>query len=228
MKKLILSAAILGLSSTAAFAATDGFYLGGQLGYGDQNYDNHHAFIPMQGVNNVDTDIVNGPLNGYSQLANAFGYQYSSHINTDGLAGRVFGGFQFNPNLAAEVGYSMFSDSKTTINYRGQQVFKAKISTESIDAVGKLIYPISNTGFNVYAKAGAAWVLVDQDLKQIDGTNVTAISSSTDPIRPVFGLGAGYDVTQNLTLDASFTRILGNNNLQNIDFYGAGLTYHFG
>lgn len=208
MKKLLLSAIMLGLSSGAAYAATSGSYIGGQLGYGDVGYDKHHAFIPMSSLGTSTTDI---------------SHSSSSSVNPDGFAGRLYTGYQFNPSLAAEVGYSVFSKSDTNVGTN----FKSHISTQAIDLSGKLIYPITNT-FNFYAKGGAALVHENQDITNNTPGNNTQISFSTDPIRPLFGVGTGFNITQNVSLDASWTRILGNNNIQNIDFYGAGLSYSFG
>ncbi len=208
IKKLLLSTVVLGLSSGAAYAATSGSYIGGQLGYGDVGYDKHHAFIPMGSLGTSTTDISSVP---------------SSSVNPDGYAGRLYTGYQFNPSLAAEIGYSVFSNSDTNVG----TAFKSHISTQALDLTGKLIYPITEA-FNFYAKGGAALVHENQDITGTTSAGTTEISFSTDPIRPLFGVGAGYNISQNVSVDGSWTRILGNNNIQNIDFYGAGLTYTFG
>jgi len=208
MKKLLLSTMMLGLSSSVAYAVSPGLYIGGQLGYGDTGYSAHHSFIPMAGLSTKDADISHVP---------------SSSVNPDGYAGRVYAGFQFNQNLAAEAGYSLFSNSDTNVG----QAFKSHISTQALDVSGKLIYPFTDA-FNIYAKAGAALVHENQNIDGNTRLGATHISFSTDPIRPLFGVGAGYNLTQNVSLNASWTRIQGNDNIQNIDFYGAGLSYYFG
>jgi OmpA-OmpF porin, OOP family len=207
MKKLLIPAVMMGLSATTAYAA-GGAYVGGLIGYGDTGYEVHHAFIPMDVLGTPTTDISHIP---------------SSSVNANGLAGRVFAGYQFNPSLAVEAGYSLFSKTDTTVG----SAFKCDISTQAIDATGKLIYPVNNN-FNIYAKGGAALVHANQDITGTTSLGLTRISDTTDPIRPLFGAGAGVNLAQNVTLDASWTRIQGNNNIQNIDFYGAGLTYYFG
>jgi len=207
MKKLLLSAVLLGLSSTAAYALSGGLYVGGQLGYGDAGYDNHQAFIPTDAMGSGATDISHRP--GVS-------------VDSTGIAGRIYTGLQFNQSLAAEVGYTLFSNSNAKTN----DGLKADISEQAVDASVKLIYPLSNA-FSVYAKGGAAIVHENQDFTDRAG-GITKISSSTDPIRPLFGAGAAYNITQNLALEGSWTRIQGNNNIQNLDLYGAGLTYYFG
>jgi opacity protein-like surface antigen len=208
MKKLLISAVIIGLSSSTAYAAAGGLYLGGQLGYGNTGYDIHHAFIPTYVLGTSTTDISHVP---------------NSSVSATGLAGRVYTGMQFNANLAAEVGYSLFSNA----NSNSGGAFKSNISTQAFDVSGKLIYPVNNA-FNIYAKGGAALVRASQDITGTTSAGLTSISSNTDPVRPRFGGGGAFYFTPSLALDTSWTRIQGNNNIQNLDIYGAGLTYYFG
>lgn len=139
---------------------------------------------------------------------------YGKDNTSGGVAGRVFGGYQFNSYLAAELGWTKFS------NLSEQGI---SLKTNAVDIVGKAILPVAD-GFNLYAKAGAAYVMSDVDVKGFG-------SGTEKKWFPTAGVGASYDITPNVAADVSYTRIqkTGNNSLfQSSDFVGVGLTYTFG
>jgi hypothetical protein len=93
---------------------------------------------------------------------------------------RAFGGFQFHPNIAVEIGYGFLYDKGAT-------------EVTALEVVGVGMYPVAPQ-FSVLGKLGFANIEVD-----VGG-------SSDDKTELVFGIGAQYDVTRNLGARLMFTR----------------------
>ena len=167
MKKLVVS-----FVSAAALASASIAMAGGM--------DNMAA--PSQASNSNAAGIIISGNAGYGKVnynASNLGVK-SSALN--GFAWNANLGYQFNPYVAIESGYTHFND----IN-----VGPAKIDTYGVDLLAKGIYPI-NSQFNVFAKAGA----MDIFSKAVNG-NVTARRAR---VTPEFGVGTSYNMTHNLAL----------------------------
>lgn len=191
IKKIIASLAFTTASalcfSAAANAALPGFYVGGQVGYADTHYSTGD-------ISNVT----------------------SASITNTGVAGRVFGGYEFTPNWAGELGYTQFSNTKFN-NVNGTGV-NSHISQYAVDLAGKGILPLDN-GFALYGKLGGAYV-------KANGNNGIG---TTTKINPEVGAGASYDLTPNVPVDISWTHIQKvGGNIPNTDFFAAGIGYNFG
>lgn len=154
----------------------------------------------------------------------------SSSGKSGGIAGRIFGGYQFSDYFGTELGFTKFSNA--TIKFtQGTLTGNGTIKSYAVDAVLKGIVPFQN-GFNLFGKLGAAYL--DESSNNVTVTGAGGVSGtgsgSTDKVLPTFGLGAGYDINQNFTTDLSWLRIqaTGNTNLQSTDLITAGLIYNFG
>jgi OOP family OmpA-OmpF porin len=215
-KQLLMSvvAGFAGLVITAnANAAVEGPYIGGALGWATIHQNDGLSSEEIKQTSAKD----------------------------NGLAGRVFAGFQMNQNWSAEMGYTKFSNatqnvSGTTgtfneINVNG----KATVKSYAVDAVAKITVPLQD-GFNIYGKVGGAYLneagtgkVTEYDT--FTGQSASASSTTTvGKILPTFGLGAGFDVNKNVTTDVSWMHIqkVGNTDLANTDLIAVGLTYHIG
>lgn len=227
-KKLALVTCLAALGiGTNANAAMSGLYVGGQLGGGN---------VHERGVSS-------------SQLADAIndaGLSVASSGGSSketGVAGRLFAGYQFNDNFAAELGYSKFSNAKSNAYATGVDSVSSLAESVSIgtttksyavDLVGKAILPLQNC-FNVYGKLGVAYLNERVDLNVSDVENGVTLSNesfsaSEHKVLPTFGVGAGYEINQNLAADLSWNHIqkVGNTDLTNKDMIALGLTYRFG
>lgn len=196
-KKLLIAAALAGFSligfSSVANAALPGFYVGGQLGWG-------HT-----GWSTSDTT------------------PSASSVDNNGIAGRVSGGYQFNENWAAELGYSRFSNTDFN-KIGGIPGFNATVKNEyAVDLVGKGILPLGNC-FNLYGKLGAAYLSAEGT------TNFGGSSNTEHKVYPTFGVGVSYDITPNVPVDLSWNRIqkVGSNDLPSTDLVALGIAYNFG
>jgi OOP family OmpA-OmpF porin len=141
------------------------------------------------------------------------------------FTGRVAGGYQFNQNLALEVGYTQFSDVKFS-GVGGVPGQNVSLREKAVDFMAKPLLPLSNN-FNVYAKLGLAYFKADGSTT-VNGKSYLGYSDSWDP---AFGLGLSYDITPNVLVDLAWTRLQsvgGNNSIPSADFYSIGIAYYFG
>lgn len=141
-------------------------------------------------------------------------------------AWKLFGGYQFNHYLGAELGYvdlGKFSASGTVLGAPATASAEAK----GVELVGVVSYPFTPQ-FSVYGKAGAfRW---DVDTRATAGAAAASVGDhGTD-----FTLGAGvkYDFTRNLGARLEFQRYnnVGENNTTgqtDINLWTIGLVYKF-
>jgi opacity protein-like surface antigen len=215
MKKLLLAAAILGISGTA-FAADNGFYLGAQAGYA--NTGNTIAFSKSDLNNSGLFDSV------------------KTHNDNDVFTGGAFLGFQFTPNFATQLGYTKFANTKSDFTATSGPVTvqgNATLKTQVVDLVGKVIYPVPCSVVGLYAKAGAAYVDMSADGNSnvsVPGYSPVQIANANDDthaIRPEFGAGVSFDLSPNLVADVGYTYIDGGRQFANINGAAASIAYHF-
>jgi hypothetical protein len=100
--------------------------------------------------------------------------------NESDIATRVFGGFRFHPNIAAEVGYGFLYDKGAT-----------EITALEVAGIG--MYEVAPQ-ITLLGKLGFANIEVD------------AGGFSDDSTELLFGIGAQYDVTRNLGARLMLTR----------------------
>ncbi len=228
MFKRIIAASVLGVSALgmmAANATSNGVYVTGQLGIA-------HTGNQFQAAKGLESDVT-------------FGKDKKS-LKKD-LAGRIAIGYQFTPHWAAELGYTQFGQQKSSASVlipgmanivpmdAPQTFVKNTVSTQEItisqhafDVVGKGIYPI-NDKFNVYAKAGMAYLVTTVKGDKM-GKNSIMAPIAKHNWAPEAGLGFTYNVTSNVFIDTSITHIqpMGKNKPRNIDFAAVGIGYSFG
>ncbi len=129
--------------------------------------------------------------------------QSSADVDCEGFtcddkdtAWRVLGGYQFNRNLAVEVGYSNLGE--VSVNAGG--LGAATIEATAIEVVAVGIMPLANQ-FSVYAKLGMYRGEADQS-----GSGIFVASASESNTDLTFGVGVKYDITRNLGVRAEWQR----------------------
>jgi OOP family OmpA-OmpF porin len=143
---------------------------------------------------------------------------------------RVFGGYMFNKNFGAELGYADLGKVTATGVVSGVSVnADRKSTTWDLMAVGVL--PFAEK-FNAYGKIG----LYMADTK-LSGTasafGLTASSSASDSNTDLtYVLGVGYDFSKNLGIRGEWQRYsgVGGDNTGgdgDIDVYSIGVVYRF-
>lgn len=206
MKKSLLLALAM-LTPVAAFAAagSPGAYVQGVVGGNAVFGDDNYSF------NRANT------LTGYSFGA-AAGYLWGCS----------------NLNYGVEVGALSYPDSTTSYNYGlgGIQSIDGKTDGYNIDLLGVLKYTF-DSGFNVFAKAGVAYVnqKATADYK-IAGVKVSSVSRTDDKYAPEVALGAGYQFNQNWEVNLTANTVFAGESSLNdaVSRTGnvlLGVTYHF-
>lgn len=218
-------------SSTDAHAAHKGFYVGGQLGYVNSSIDNDIK-NNTTAINQMDDDDLT----------------LTTKLNH--IAGRLYVGYQFNPYLALEGGYTYLGNDKTTLAVAPTALdasgsLSQKLTTQAFDLAAKGILPLSVisdslSNASLFAKVGVASVIYSVDTK---GT----ITNSTDPdsqeqytdfgvvstsrVLPEFGGGAEYVLDNGLGFDVSYMRLQGHKNssetIPSQNTLMGGVSYHF-
>ena len=111
---------------------------------------------------------------------------------------KVFGGFQFNKNFAAELGYVDFGKLQNVYNVNGSRVnFTGDVDGFYLAAVGML--PLSEQ-FSVFAKLG---VTTNHSSATASASGVSS-SASGSKSSAVIGIGAEYSFNKNISVAAEY------------------------
>ncbi len=194
--KLISIFALWVVSTSAAFAISEGFYVGAQAGY--TNTHNKSQYIPngVPGAISVSPKTTNG-------------------------GARLFLGYALNPYAAFEMGYTYFGPAKYTSSQLNLNSTPA-VRESAVDFDGKLMYAFYGVG--VYGKAGLAYMRVSQSGNLSPAVN-NGGGGTNQGVRPLVGVGVSYQL-QNWIADLSWTRIISSGStIQSADFIAVGLAY---
>jgi opacity protein-like surface antigen len=176
-----------------AQAATPGAYAGIGLGVGK--------------INSASKSVFNiGPAAG------------SVSSTSGGLGGKLFAGYNFTPYFGAEAAYSLYP---RTLNKAtsGSSSASTKYTMSAISLVGKAYLPIEQQ-FNVYALGGIAEVYSTVNYSNNSNGRITTNnnvnfkqgSTTTRKLRPIYGIGASYDINPHVTAGVELSHIQGNGN----------------
>jgi OOP family OmpA-OmpF porin len=148
------------------------------------------AFALPAAAQSVDTKAFYAGLNFGQSKFNADCSGLTS-CDTKDTALKFFGGYSFNKNWAAELGYADLGKAKFS-GPGGDDELKGS----AFDLTGVFTWPFSES-FSVFGRAG----LYNGELK-LSGVD-TGSKSTTDL---TYGLGAGYDFNRNFGLRAEWQR----------------------
>jgi OOP family OmpA-OmpF porin len=154
-------------------------------------------------------------------------YGSGTTATSPGWGWNVNGGYKFMPYFAAELGYTKYANAKIKSN--GTQV--AKDTHYSYYLAGKGILPVSDSGFELFAKLGIARIndhVTITNASYVSANNLSINAGSHAVTGAYFGVGGDYSFTPNLALNAQWNRSKGNKTTGNLDLYSLGLTYLFG
>jgi len=118
----------------------------------------------------------------------------------NGLGTRFAFGYQMNKFFAIDSGAYYYMDD-----------FLQGDVQRGLDLSAKGILPFME-GFNAFAKLGASYVVEDDEWELV----------------PLYGAGLGYDLNASWTVEASWTRLIGNGSASDSNFLSGGVAYHFG
>ena len=167
-----------------------GFLGGLQAGYG-----NTHWSIDQNNVNLTESpDTILDP----------------NSVSNDGIAARVYVGYDFNYYFGIESGYTYLpqvSASGVQIQNRTAEEVEGKISNYTIDLLAKVMFPATDK-FGVYVKGGGAYYRSGASgflFFSGDGED----DESLNNIGLALGLGIFYHIVPNLSADISWMRYYG-------------------
>ncbi len=178
---LILPATLLANSADNPYP----FYVGASTGYGSTNWD---------GL--VNQDSVNYPYVETSA---------PSAAQDKGLVYGLFAGYNFTKNFAVEFRYIDFPTATVVFgpptNYNANNVASFQTSTYTYSLVGKVITPIGESPFSVFADAGLVYthrsdVLANSDMNA-QGFD-QGMNGKKYNYGGMFGAGLYYQLTQHL------------------------------
>ena len=202
----------ISVEPTANQSAAAGIYVTGQLGYAQSGLN-----AKIAGKNN--------------------------HLS-NGAAERVALGYKLNNNAALEVGFLHLHNGTAKGNFNSGvfENIQTNVSSKqnAFDIAAKGILPVAQN-VNVYGKVGVAYLTTraDQTSTSSAGLNPVylnkgqksiSVSSTQHNWAPEVAVGVSYDLTSNVSVDASVTHIhpMGSNKPGNINFAAVGLGYTFG
>jgi OOP family OmpA-OmpF porin len=138
------------------------------------------------------------------------GVTLSNCKDTD-TAWKIFGGYQFNPYLAVELGYNDFGriSSDATVSMAGSTFAgNAKIEATAFELTGVGSLPLGQQ-FSLYGKLGVYYAETKSSANVTRTTPPFASGSSSasdNNSNLTFGFGARYDLTKNIGLRAEWQR----------------------
>ena len=185
--------------------ADRGFYLGLDLGYTADNWDDFESLSDIPGfVNTISTDPQN------------LGY-------------RAFIGYMFNKTWALELGYTMFDKVDILItDPMMDPLVDDRIETNLIDLFVRIGIPL-NTNFSVFTKLGVAYMRThDAPLFE----EMAVVLDKRDNVAVAFGAGILYRLSKHWSTDFSWVHYRGNDKVGNdfqpdIDFFSLSLALIF-
>ena len=137
-----------------------------------------------------------------------------------GNALKVFGGYNFDQNFGAEVGYTRFGSFSENATVAGVAT-KQDGSARSFYGVGTARANLSDS-FGIHGRAGVSF-------GKVNGTNVLPASDNLMGTKTslLVGLGADFKLTPNVTLMADYDHYgkLSNNVKANTLMFGAKVTF---
>jgi hypothetical protein len=206
IKKIMkISAAVIASSlllANAAQAAGKGAYAGIGLGASQ---------LQTASVNSLYNVTTNPPSDAFT---------ISTSTRNRGFAGKLFGGYNFNQYIGLEAGYGIYASALqkfTATNTIENQSISGTLKRQlkAVSLVGKAYLPLQQ--FNLYALAGGAEVFSKVTAKPF-ASSLAGLSSngskSVRSLRPVYGIGANYDINSQVNTGLEWTRIQGKGNLK--------------
>jgi OOP family OmpA-OmpF porin len=135
-------------------------------------------------------------------------------------AWRILGGYQFNPMLSAELGYSNLGEVSAS---GGGEVVTAEASAWELVGVAK--FPVANQ-ISLYGKGGLYMATVDVS------SNIPGDSGEEDNTGVTFGVGGQYDINRNIGVRVEWQRYMdvGDDELvgeTDVDVLNVGVVFKF-
>ncbi|MGD9107834.1 MAG: outer membrane beta-barrel protein [Gammaproteobacteria bacterium] len=131
-----------------------------------------------------------------------------------GFSANIYVGYLWNISsisglkLGPELGYNYYQNNKYKLYSTDGSTIHWKYQGYNIHLMGVALYNLTNTNWNIFGKAGAAYV--SQNLKgSYYQVNYTDLSNDRAKILPKVALGAGYNFNKNFGVTVMADYIFG-------------------
>lgn len=150
---------------------------------------------------------------------------YPGSSNSSGIGGNANLGYKFMPFFAMEAGGTQYANTYIK-NHAGT---KAALDRHySYDIAGKGIVPITDSGFELFAKLGAERINSHISIKNQAAANDIGIGASHHSQTGLyFGVGAQYYFMPEMAVVAQWMRATGNSKTGTMDLLSLGLSFIF-
>jgi len=234
MLKKVFATAVLSVSALGTMAASaniydptisgpvSGPYITGQFGYANTHMGNKVLV----------------------EANSALGIDHPLSLSTDGPAARVGVGYQINPVLGVEFGFTQFDRKKLVVDKSDSSHHIVPVGTLSLNqnaldllVKGSFQFP---SNISVYGKIGVAYLTTLprwQHTEDFEGKTVPVTFDLNDfagiakhKIAPEAVVGVEYLLTPNVAIGGSWTHIqpFGSHRPGTVDFVSGGVSYYFG
>lgn len=148
---------------------------------------------------------------------------YPGSSSSSGIGGNLNVGYKFMPYFATEIGYTQYANTsiKTT---GGTQAGTDK--HYSYDIAAKGIFPVSCSGFELFAKLGAGRVADSMSISNSTAANSMGLGSGSHSATGLYlGVGGQYYFMPELAVVVQWARAQGNSSTGNLDLLSGGLSF---
>lgn len=192
------------------------------------------SFITLATIGFSTTAFAVAPLpegfyleaNGGSSQSSDANYGPNSSYSGSGIGWNVNGGYKFIPFFATEVGYTHYASTEVK---NGAGVKAATDDHYSYGVAGKGILPISDSGFELFAKLGVSWLHSQVNVSNTAAANSIPLNrTGTQTVMGVYlGAGGEYFLTPSIPINLQWAMAKGDDKTGNQNLYSIGLAYLF-
>lgn len=204
-RQLLLLALSAALGVSSAQAADTGFYVGGSLG---------QSKVSDFSGSDIDAELA------------TLGLTSSTSTDDTDTGWKAFAGYRIMKYLAVEGAYTNFGEATATsiITAPGAGVVNSKIEAESwtVSALG--ILPLGDK-FSLFARLGVNLWDIDVSATGTGTGGTASASDSDDGTDWVYGVGAAYNLTKNLSVRGEWERYDFDDG--DVDLLSAGVSWNF-
>jgi OOP family OmpA-OmpF porin len=204
-KQILFLALSAALAATSAQAADTGFYVGGSFGQ-----------VNVSDFSGADLD---------AELA-AQGITASSSTDDTDTGWKVFAGYQFMKFFAVEGAYTNLGEATAhsiiTAPVAGTVDTTVETEAWTVSALG--ILPLGDS-FSLFARLGVNFWNADISAVGTGGGVTAAVSEDDDGTDMVYGVGAAYRFTKNLSVRGEWERYALDD--ADVDLWSAGVSWNF-
>lgn len=174
----------------------------------------------------VSSNPVGWFLDADAGISRVFGESYPGvpQTSSGGSGWSVAGGYKFMPYIAGEVGYSRYADTRLQDS---TGVTAARDVRYMVDAAARGILPVTDTGFEFFAKAGLAWI--NSSIQSIDPTSsiyttVNAMKGTQTSRSLYWGGGISYFFNSTVSAHVQYAQAQGSSNTGSVGLTSLGIS----